>query len=378
MATKRDYYEILSVSRTASGDEIKRAYRKLAVQFHPDKNPGNKEAEDKFKEAAEAYEVLSDAQKRQRYDQFGHAGVGGPGGGAGFNNVDDIFEHFGSIFEDLFGFGGAPGGGRRGKGGGNRPRRGSDLRYDLRVDFRSSVLGTEKKIEIPRRTTCGTCSGSGGAKGSKPVTCTRCNGYGQVAIQQGFFSYATSCPDCGGQGKKITNPCETCHGSGFETKTSSITVKIPAGIDTGMRLRVGGEGEAGANGGPAGDLYVFIEVEDDERFKREEFDLILPLRLGVAQAILGTEITVDCFEETPRKIDIPPGVQPGQRIVVHGAGVPKLEKYGKGKGDLVIVVNVEIPTKVSKEAEEHLRAFAEKHGESVKGHGAGFFDRIFG
>lgn len=375
MATKRDYYEVLSVTRSASGDEIKKAYRKLAIQYHPDKNPGDKAAEDKFKEAAEAYECLSDSNKRSRYDQFGHAGVSGAGGAGGFNNVDDIFEHFGSIFEDLFGFGGA--GGRGGKRGGNRARRGSDLRYDLVIDFRESVLGTEKKIEIPRKVTCGTCEGSGGAKGSKPVTCTRCNGYGQVAIQQGFFSYAATCPDCNGQGKKITNPCKDCGGAGLQTKTSQITVKIPAGIDTGMRLRVGGEGEGGSNGGPAGDLYVFVDVKDHELFKREEFDLILPLKLGVAQAILGTEISVDCFENEPRKVEIPAGVQPGQRLIVSGAGIPKLEKYGKGKGDLVVVVNVEIPSKLSKEAEEHLRAFAQKHGESVKGSG-GFFDRIFG
>lgn len=377
MATKRDYYEILSVTRTSSGEEIKKSYRKLAIQYHPDRNPGDKTAEEKFKEAAEAYEVLSDDSKRARYDQFGHAGVGGPGGGGGFNNVDDIFEHFGSIFEDLFGMGGAAGGGRRRGGGGKRAQRGQDLRYDLSISFKDSVLGIEKKIEIPRRINCAGCEGSGATKGTKPVSCTRCNGYGQVAIQQGFFSYAATCPDCQGQGKKIASPCKDCRGSGSQTKTSDITVKIPAGIDSGMRLRVGGEGEAGTNGGPTGDLYVFIDVEEHKDFKREEFDLIYSLKLGVAQAILGTEVEIDCFEETPRRIEIPAGVQPNQRIVVHGAGVPKLEKYGKGKGDLVMIVQVEIPSKLSKEAEEHLRAFAEKHGENVKGSN-GIFNRIFG
>lgn len=374
MSTKRDFYEILSVSRTADGAEIKKAYRKLAIQFHPDRNPGDKAAEDKFKEAAEAYEILSDDEKRQRYDRFGHAGVGA-GGGAGFNNVDDIFEHFGSIFEDLFGMSG----GRRRGGGGTRARRGSDLRYDLTVSFKESVLGCERKIEIPKRQTCSTCSGNGAAPGTKPVTCGTCKGQGQVAVQQGFFSYAATCPGCSGAGKKIAQACPDCRGGGFQTKASNINVKIPGGIDTGMRLRVGGEGEAGANGGPAGDLYVFIEVEEDPKFKREEFDLVYTLKLGVAQAILGTTVAIDCFEEEARKVEIPAGVQPGQRIVVSGAGVPKLEKYGNGKGDLVILVQVEIPTRLTKEAEEHLRAFAAKHGEAVRdGSNSGFFERIFG
>lgn len=371
--SKRDYYEVLGVTRNATPEEIKKQYRKLAVQFHPDRNQGDKAAEDKFKEAAEAYEVLSDTSKRQRYDQFGHAGMNG-GGGAGFNNVDDIFEHFGSIFEDLFGMGG---GRQRRGGGGNRARKGADLRYDLQIDFRDSILGAEKKIELSKRAHCEACSGSGAAKGSKPVTCATCRGHGQVAIQQGFFSYATQCPECNGTGKKIAEKCSDCKGSGQKSKVSNITVKVPAGIDSGMRLRVAGEGEAGSNGGPAGDLYVFIEVKEHKRFRREEFDLILPLKLGVAQAILGTEISVDCFEGDPKAIEIPPGVQPGQRLVVHGSGVPKLEKYGRGRGDLIIEIQVEIPNKVSKEAEEHLRAFATKHGENVKGSGS-FFERIFG
>ncbi len=372
MTTKRNYYEILQVSKSASADEIKKAYRKLAVQYHPDRNPGDKDAEEKFKEAAEAYEVLSDPQKRQRFDQFGHAGLAG---GAGFGNVDDVFEHFGTIIEDLFGMGG----GRRKRDTGNRARKGSDLRYDLKISFKESVLGTEKKIQIPRKTFCGSCEGSGAAKGTKPVTCSTCRGQGQVAVQQGFFTYASTCPDCNGSGKNISTPCGDCKGTGFQTKSSNINVKIPAGIDTGMRLRVTGEGEGGANGGPAGDLYVFIEVEANSYFKREEFNLVYSLKIGVAQAILGTEVTIDCFEEELRKIEIPAGIQPGQRLVVQGAGIPKLEKYGRGKdkGHLIIEVNVEIPTKVNKEAEEHLRAFAEKVGQNVK-NSNGFFDKIFG
>jgi molecular chaperone DnaJ len=373
MSTKRDYYEVLQVTKTASGDEIKKSYRKLAIQYHPDRNPNDKSAEDKFKEAAEAYEVLSDASKRQRYDQFGHAGLNGGGfGGGGFGNVDDIFENFGSIFEDLFGMGG----GRR-RGGGSRPKKGSDLRYDLKISFKESVLGVEKKIQIPRRVVCGGCEGSGAAKGTSPVTCSTCRGQGQVAIQQGFFTYASACPDCNGAGKRIAQPCGDCRGSGFQTKSSNINVKIPAGIDSGMRLRVSGEGEAGSKGGPAGDLYVFIDVEQDEKFTREEFDLVYSLKIGVAQAILGTEVSIDCFEEELRKIDIPAGVQPSQRIVIHGAGIPKLEKYGRGKGDLIVEIQVEIPTKLPKDAEEHLREFALKMGQNVKNN-SGFFDKIFG
>lgn len=370
--SKRDYYEVLGVSRNAAPEDIKKSYRKLAVQFHPDRNPGDKSAEDKFKEAAEAYEVLSDTQKRQRYDQYGHAGLGNGGGGAGFSNVDDIFEHFGSIFEDLFGMGGG------GRSRGNRARKGADLRYDLQIDFRDAVLGCEKKIEIAKRVVCDSCSGSGAAKGTKPISCPTCKGHGQVAIQQGFFSYAAQCPECNGSGKKISEKCGECHGNGSRNKNSNITVKIPSGIDSGMRLRVAGEGEQGGNGGPSGDLYVFIDVKEHKHFKREEFDLVLPVRLGVAQAILGTEISVDCFDGEPRSIEIPPGVQPGQRLVIHGAGVPKLEKYGRGRGDLVVEVTVEIPSKVSKEAEEHLRAFAQKHGENIRGSSAGLFERIFG
>lgn len=373
MATKRDYYEILGLQKSASADEIKKAYRKLAVQYHPDRNPGDREAEERFKEAAEAYEILSDSSKRGRYDQFGHAGVGGPGGGAGFSNVEDVFEHFGSIFEDIFGFGG---GGRKGRG--SRARKGADLRYDLSISFKDSMLGSEHTIDIPRKVNCETCSGSGAKPGTQPVTCRTCNGMGQVAVQQGFFTYSTTCPDCRGRGQVISNPCTACSGSGQTSKVSHIKVKIPAGIDSGMRLRVGGEGEAGANGGPTGDLYVFIEVEPHKEFRREEYDLVLPLKIGIAQAILGTEITVDCFDGDHVKIEIPSGVQPGQRIVSAGRGFPKVGRSGKGRGDLVVEVTVEIPSRVSKEAEEHLRAFAKSHGESVKNGGGGFFDRIFG
>lgn len=372
MVSKRDYYEVLSVSRSSSPDDIKKAYRRLALQYHPDKNPGDKTAEERFKEAAEAYEILSDPEKRQRYDQFGHAGVQGAAQGGGFSNVDDIFEHFGSIFEDLFG-----GGGRRRGAGGTRPRKGADLRFDISIEFKDAVLGTERKIQIPRKSSCDTCNGTGASPGTSPVNCGTCGGHGQVVIQQGFFSYASTCPDCRGSGKRIDKPCKDCSGSGFQTKNSNISVKIPAGIDTGMRLRVAGEGEGGVNGGPAGDLYVFVEVQEDPQFKREEFDLIYILKIGVAQAILGTELELEVFGHK-HKIDIPSGIQPGQRIVIPGAGIPKLKKYGNDKGDLILLAQVEIPQKLNKESEELLRAFAIKHNEAVKdSSGQGLFDRIF-
>jgi len=377
MAQKRDYYEVLGVSKGAGTDEIKKAYRKLAVQYHPDKNPGNKQAEDKFKEAAEAYEVLSDASKRKQFDQFGHAGMNGGGfGGAGFSNVEDIFENFGSIFEDIFGMGG--GGGKRRKSGGKRAQKGSDLRYDLRIDFKDAVLGVEKKISIPKKASCSSCHGSGAAKGTTPTNCSACRGQGQVTVQQGFFAFSTTCPDCRGAGKKITSPCKDCRGSGLQNKTSNITVKIPAGIDSGMRLRVSGEGEGGVNGGPSGDLYVFIEVAAHSSFKREEFDLIYPIKIGIAQAILGTEVKVDVFQNEARTIEVPPGVQPGQKIVIRGAGVPKLGTQGRSSGDLVVQVNVEIPSRLNKDAEGHLRAFAQTVDQTVKEGGSGFFDKIFG
>jgi len=319
---------------------------------------------------------LSSSEKRARYDQFGHAGLGNGfgSGGSGFSNVEDIFENFGSIFEDIFGMGG---GGRKKSGGGNRARKGSDLRYDMKISFKEAVLGTEKKIQLTKKVTCTGCEGSGAAKGTKPVTCSTCRGQGQVAVQQGFFTYASACPDCGGSGKKISTPCSDCRGSGMQTKANTLTVKVPAGIDAGMRLRVSGEGEAGSHPGHAGDLYVFIEVMQEKNYRREDFDLIYSLQIGVAQAILGTEVSIDTFEEKPCKVEIPAGIQPGQRLVVQGSGIARLEKYGRGKGDLIVEVHVQIPTKVSKEAEEHLRAFAEKVGQNVKDSG-GFFDKIFG
>ena len=375
--SKRDFYEILGVAKSASADEIKKAYRKLAVQYHPDKNPGDKKSEDKFKEAAEAYEALSDPAKRQKYDQFGHAAMGAQGH-SGFSNVDDVFDQFGSIFEDLFGMGG----GRRGRSGSSSKtvRRGADLRYDLTIDLKEAYLGVEKKISVSKRASCQTCNGSGGAPGSQPVTCSTCRGKGQVAIQQGFFTYASTCSDCNGAGKKIAKPCTDCRGAGTKVKTANISVKIPSGVDSGMKLRVSAEGEAGTNGGPSGDLYVFLTVNPIAGYRREENDLIVPVKIGVAGAILGNEVEVDCFG-TSKKVVVQPGVQPGHRIRVSGEGFPRLDgRGGRSKGDLIFEVQVEIPQKISREAEEHVREFAKKVNEPLRSSagGAGFFDKIFG
>ena len=378
MTTKRDYYEILGVDKGASLDVIKKAYRKLAIKYHPDRNPNNKSAEEKFKEAAEAYEVLSNTEKRKRYDQFGHAGVNGAGGGfsGGFSNVDDIFDQFGSIFEDLFGFGG--GSSRRQKGSSRRQRaqRGADLRYDLKIDFKEALLGSEKRLKITKRVGCESCKGSGAAAGSKPVTCPTCRGQGQIAVQQGFFTYASTCNDCHGTGEKIKNPCKVCLGTGIKNKTSDITVKIPAGVNSGMKLRVSGEGEGGTHGGPSGDLYVFLDVKAHPQFRREENNLICPIKIGVSQAILGTQVTIDCFGKS-HTIDIPPGTQTGARIRVPNAGFPSLERRQRANGDMIIEVGINIPTKLNKEAEQHLRAFAQSMKENVK-NSSGFFGNIFG
>ena len=265
---KRDYYEILEVTRTASDGEIKKSYRQLALKYHPDKNPGDHAAEDLFKEASEAYEVLSDNQKRQIYDQFGHQGLQGQGF-SGFSGVEDVFETFGDIFEDFFGFSSRRGGGR----GQARATRGSDLRYDLEIDFKEAVFGTEKNIRVSKATSCEDCGGSGAKKGTGPTVCSQCQGRGQVRHSQGFFTISTSCPACRGQGSVIGDPCSSCRGQGHVKKTKEIQLKIPAGVDTGIKLMVHGEGEAGERGGSPGDLYVFISVKSHEFFKREGDDL---------------------------------------------------------------------------------------------------------
>jgi molecular chaperone DnaJ len=338
--SKRDYYEILGVGKTASDQEIKSAYRKLALQHHPDRNQGDQESEEKFKEAAEAYAILSDGEKRNRYDRFGHAGVSSQAG-AGFDpstfaGFEDIF---GGIFGDFFG-----GGGRRGG-----PERGSDLRYDLEISFEESASGVETTIQIPRLEACETCTGSGAAAGSSPTTCPQCQGRGQQRFQQGFFTVARTCSRCQGSGKVIAKPCATCKGQGRTTKTRSLTVKIPAGIADGQRLRISGEGEAGPQNGPAGDLYVFIEVPEHAFFRREGNNLACEIPLNFPTLALGGSIDVPTLDGSD-SFKIPEGTQSGAVFRLRGKGMPDVS--GRGRGDLFFTVQAVTPKKLNKEQRE--------------------------
>ena len=366
MSDKRDYYEVLGLNKSASAAEIKSAYRKSALKFHPDRNPGDAEAEKNFKEASEAYEVLSDDNKRATYDQFGHAGLSGQGF-SGFQDVGDIFSSFGSIFEEFFGFSGG------GPGGRTRARRGSDLRYDLKIDFEEAVFGTEKNIEFDKAVNCKECDGEGAPPGGK-TTCTMCNGIGQVRRTQGFFSVQTACPSCRGRGVEIKDPCKSCRGQGQVSERKNINVKIPAGVDTGLRLRVTGEGEIGQNGGPAGDLYVVIFVKDHKNFERDGYDIVCYRAVNMAHAALGGAIKIETLEGE-EEIEIPPGTQHGTQLKISGAGIPRLK--GNGRGDLIVEIHVAIPKKLNKEQREALEKFAKASGEEVTAP-SGLFNRIFG
>lgn len=352
--TTRDYYEILGISRTASDQEIKSAYRKLALKYHPDRNQGSKSAEEKFKEAAEAYAVLADAQKRSMYDRFGHAGVNaGAGAGAGFDpSVFTGFEDILGGLGDIFGFGDLFGGGRR-RGG---PQRGADLRYDLEISFDESARGVETSIQIPRAELCGTCSGTGAAKGSGPTTCPTCHGRGQLRYQQGFFTVARTCGQCRGTGQIIANPCETCHGAGRINKERKITVKIPAGIATGQRLRLAGEGEHGAAGGPPGDLYVVIQVQEHAFFRRDGNDLYCEIPVNFTTLALGGEIIVPTVDGSTEKVTVPAGTEPGATFRLRGKGMPDVT--GRGRGDTLVTLAVSVPRKLSKEQRHLLEQLA--------------------
>ena len=316
--TKKDYYEILGVGKTASDEELKKNYRKIAMQCHPDKNPGDKQAEEKFKEAAEAYEVLSDRQKREIYDQYGHAGLSNTGF-QGFSGFDDVFSNFGDIFEDVFGFGRTRGRGRTRQAA----RAGADLRYDLKISFLDAAFGLTTTIDLEKLYTCHECQGTGAAPGTSSSTCPTCHGRGQVIQSSGFFTISSTCPHCHGQGKFITKPCTTCRGTGKEQQRKTVELKIPAGVETGSRLRLRGEGEAGEQGGPCGDLYVFLQVEDHDFFVRSEDDIICRVPISFVQAALGGTVEVPTLEET-EKIKIPRGTQTGHTFRLKGKGIPHL------------------------------------------------------
>ena len=346
--TKADYYEVLSVSRNASDQELKTAYRKLAMQYHPDRNPGNAEAEEKFKECSEAYQVLSDPQKRAAYDRYGHAGVSGVGSnGDPFAGMGDLGDIFGDFFGEMFNMGG---GGSRGRA--SRAQRGRDLRYDHVIEFEDAIFGKEVQVTIRRAEACTTCHGSGTASGRGPSICAQCQGRGQVRYQQGFFSIARTCNACGGTGSVITDPRPTCRGDGRQEKQHTLQVKIPAGVEEGTRIRYQGEGDAGRFGGPSGDLYIVLSVRPHEFFERDGNDLHCVIPISFTQAALGDEITIPTLEGDT-KLKIPEGTQSGKEIRLRGKGVPYLNEHGRG--DLVITVAVQTPKKLSKMQKELLR-----------------------
>lgn len=374
MTTKRDYYEILLIERTAQSDEIKRSYRKLAVKFHPDKNPGDHTAEDKFKELSEAYDILMDSDKRAAYDRYGHAAFqqGGGGGPAGGHDPFDIFREVfsgsgggGGIFEQFFGGGsGADSAGRQ---------RGSDLRYDLQITLEEAAAGCEREIEIRKLDNCDSCSGSGAQKGSSVVTCSTCRGRGQVVASRGFFQVAQTCPHCQGTGRVVEKPCKTCAGEGRHEKTSRLKIKIPAGIDEGSRLRSGGAGEAGIRGGTAGDLYVVIHVKQHHTFERDGHDLHCEIPLPFTTAALGGEIRVPTLTANV-SLKIPAGTQGSALFRIKSNGMPALGSAAKG--DLYVKVQVEVPTSLNSEQREKLHEFAELCGDDNTPLHRSFYDRL--
>lgn len=357
MSSKRDYYEVLSVERTADGDTIKRAYRKMAIENHPDKNPGDAAAEQRFKEAAEAYSVLSDDGKRQRYDQYGHAGVeSAGGGGAGFHSAEDIFSAFG----DMFGGGGGSGffdqifggGGRRGRG-----RRGSSLKVDLELTLEEVATGVKKTIELKRAEACSTCAGSGAKPGTKKKTCGTCEGHGQVIRSQGFFQLRQTCPTCQGQGEMIESPCTKCKGRGAVPKSAPVNITIPAGIQDGHAERIPGQGEPGEGGAPPGDLIVVLHVKEHAVFTRYGDDLLMQTRISFRQAVTGDEVHIPTITGESVAMKIPAGTQPGEKLRVRNHGLPRPDGYGRG--NLVVQMQVTVPKKITSEQSELLAKFDE-------------------
>lgn len=376
---KRDYYDVLGVAKNASDDELKKAFRRLAMKYHPDRNPDDASAEERFKEAREAYEVLSDARKRSAYDQFGHAGVdGGPGGpgGPGGGSFQDIFE---DIFGDIFGGGGGGGGGR----GGSAVYRGSDLQYNLEMTLEEAVFGSEMKIRVPTLVTCDSCEGSGAAPGTTVETCGTCGGAGRVRMQQGFFSVQQTCPRCRGTGKVIPKPCPKCRGQGRVQDRRTLNVRVPAGVDSGDRIRLAGEGEAGINGGPSGDLYVQVQVKPHRIFTRKGVDLYCEVPVSFATAALGGELEIPTLKGRV-SLKIPAETQTGQPFRLRGKGVRSV--HGGGEGDLICTVQIETPVKLTREQKQLLSQFEASMQDDGKKHSPqhhgwvdgvrGFFDDL--
>lgn len=362
---KRDYYEVLGLQKDVTADEIKKAYRRLAIKYHPDKNPGDSEAESRFKEATEAYEVLSNPQKRSTYDQYGFVGLEGMNGGAHdyssvFRDFSDIFGDFGGVFDSFFG-----GGGRGGAGGGARsgPARGHDLRYNLEIDFRDAVFGTKAEISYIHNIACSQCGGTGAESGSGRTLCKTCGGSGQVRRNSGFFSIASACPSCGGEGYVIENPCGSCRGSGLAKKKQKIKVNIPAGIASGKRISLSSQGDAGPNGGLPGDLYVYVTVRPHKYFEREGNDLFCVIPISITQAALGDELEVQTIDGERIKVKIPSGIQNGKMLRVKGRGVPFLNNRDH-RGDMYLKIQIDIPKRVNSKAKTLLRELADVLGEN--------------
>lgn len=375
---KNDYYKILGIDKTASIDEIKTAYRSLAMKYHPDRNPDNKAAEEKFKEATQAYEVLGDAQKRAQYDQYGHAGMhenmGGGAGGSHNMNMDDIFEQFGDIFGSMFGGGGA----RRRRAQGPQPQPGVSLSKKVEITLKEAFLGTKKEISYYHFFTCETCHGSGAKTGTKPQTCAQCHGSGQMQFQQGFFTYAQPCSQCSGEGFIITSPCPDCNGKSRVQKFDKFTITIPKGIFDGAELRVNGKADAGLFGGPAGDLFLEIHVKEDKKFQRVEDNLVCTIMLTYPQLTLGCQVEIESIDESKHMIKIPKGCPVGERIIVPGQGFHKLRS--NTRGSLVVVTQCFIPKKLSTESKKKLTEYSETIDDATSNEGTitGFFKRFLG
>ncbi len=367
---KTDYYELLGVSRTASDAELKSAFRKLAMKHHPDKNPGDTAAEAKFKELNEAYQVLSDQQKRAAYDRFGHAAFeNGGGGGPGFGN--DFASSMADIFEDLFGdLSGRRGGGRRADG----RERGSDLRYNLEITLEEAYKGKTATLKVPTSITCDACSGSGAKPGSKPKTCSTCGGQGRVRASQGFFSIERTCPSCGGRGETIDDPCRSCGGAGRVTRERTLSVNVPAGVEDGTRIRLAGEGEAGLRGGPSGDLYIFLSIKPHPFLQRDGADLFCRVPVSMVTASLGGDLTVPVLDGQEVAVKVPEGTQTGKQIRIRGRGMPVLR--AREQGDLYIQIVVETPQKLSPRQKELLREFENESSKDTQPESASFFTRV--